>query len=333
MRFPKALKSLLLFLFVSATTLLAQAQTNLTKASNWPKQPIRIIVTFTPGGAPDILARVLAENWQQSLGVPVLVENRPGYGGNIGADMVAKSAPDGYTLLIGTVGIHAINGALYEKMSFDPVKDFTPISFLASTPNVLIVNKQSGITSVHELIELAKAKPNELTFGSSGVGTSLHMSGELFKEMAGIQIRHIPYKGRAQSLPDLVSGRITMLFDNLSSSLPLIKAGEVQALGVTTLKRSPAAPEIPTLAEQGLPGFEAVSWFSLMAPANLPPAIQKRLNQMTREALENPEVKNRLLAGGLDPAPGSPQDLSRLIALESIKWSRVVRQSGAKLEP
>ena len=333
MRFPKALKSLLLFLFFSVTTLLAQAQTNLTKASNWPKQPIRMIVTFTPGGAPDILARVLAENWQQSLGVPVLVENRPGYGGNIGADMVAKSAPDGYTLLIGTVGIHAINGALYEKMSFDPVKDFTPISFLASTPNVLIVNKQSGITSVHELIELAKAKPNELTFGSSGVGTSLHMSGELFKEMAGIQIRHIPYKGRAQSLPDLVSGRITMLFDNLSSSLPLIKAGEVQALGVTTLKRSPAAPEIPTLAEQGLPGFEAVSWFSLMAPANLPPAIQKRLNQMTRQALENPEVKNRLLAGGLDPAPGSPQDLSRLIALESLKWSRVVRQSGAKLEP
>lgn len=333
MRFPKALKSLLLFLFFSATTLLAQAQTNPTKASYWPKQPIRMIVTFTPGGAPDILARLLAENWQQSLGVPVLVENRPGYGGNIGADMVAKSAPDGYTLLIGTVGIHAINGALYEKMSFDPVKDFTPISFLASTPNVLIVNKQSGITSVHELIELAKAKPNELTFGSSGVGTSLHMSGELFKEMAGIQIRHIPYKGRAQSLPDLVSGRITMLFDNLSSSLPLIKAGEVQALGVTTLKRSPAAPEIPTLAEQGLPGFEAVSWFSLMAPANLPPAIQKRLNQMTRQALENPEVKNRLLAGGLDPAPGSPQDLSRLIALESIKWSRVVRQSGAKLEP
>jgi tripartite-type tricarboxylate transporter receptor subunit TctC len=333
MRFPKALKSLLLFLFFSATTLLAQAQTNLTKASNWPKQPIRMIVTFTPGGAPDILARVLAENWQQSLGVPVIVDNRPGYGGNIGADMVAKSAPDGYTLLIGTVGIHAINGALYEKMSFDPIKDFTPISFLASTPNVLIVNKQSGITSVHELIELAKAKPNQLTFGSSGVGTSLHMSGELFKEMAGIQIRHIPYKGRAQSLPDLVSGRITMLFDNLSSSLPLIKAGEVQALGVTTLKRSPAAPEIPTLAEQGLPGFEAVSWFSLMAPANLPPAIQKRLNHMTHQALESPEVKNRLLVGGLDPAPGSPQDLSRLIAAESIKWSRVVRHSGAKLEP
>jgi tripartite-type tricarboxylate transporter receptor subunit TctC len=300
--------------------------------SRWPNQPIRIVVTFTPGGAPDILARVLAEHWQATLGVPVLVENRPGYGGNIGADVVAKSEPDGYTLLIGTVGIHAINGSLYEKMSFDPIKDFTPISFLASTPNVLIVNKQLGVKNLHDLIELAKSKPNELTFGSSGVGTSLHMSGELFKEMTGVQIRHIPYKGRAQSLPDLVSGRITMLFDNLSSSLPLIKAGEVQALGVTTLKRSPAAPEIPTLAEQGLPGFEAVSWFSLMAPAHLPANIQHRLNQLVHQALNSPNVKNRLLAGGLEPAPGTPKDLAGLITAESHKWGRVVIQSGAKLD-
>ena len=332
MRFSKAAKSLLLFICFSAVTLLVQAQADLQKSTHWPKQAIRIVVTFTPGGAPDILARVLAESWQQSLGVPVLVENRPGYGGNIGADLVAKSEPDGYTLLIGTVGIHAINGVLYDKMSFDPVKDFTPISFLASTPNVLIVNKQLGVNNLQELIELAKAKPNQLTFGSSGVGTSLHMSGELFKEMAGVQIRHIPYKGRAQSLPDLVSGRISMLFDNLSSSLPLIKAGEVQALGVTTLKRSQAAPDIPTLAEQGLPGFEAVSWFSLMAPANLPPAVQKRLNQLTRKTLNNPEVRTRLLAGGLDPAPGSPNELSKLITQESAKWSRVVKQSGAKLD-
>lgn len=303
-----------------------------TAETVWPKQAIRIIVTFTPGGAPDILARVLAEYWQKSLGVPVLVENRPGVGGNIGADVVAKSEADGYTLLVGTVGIHAINPALYDKLPFDPVKDFTPISFLASTPNVLIVNKQLGITNMSELIDLAKSKPNQLTFGSSGVGTSLHMSGELFKEMTGVQIRHIPYKGRAQSLPDLVSGRITMLFDNLSSSLPLIKAGEVQALGVTSLKRSPAAPEIPTLAEQGLPGFEAISWFSLMAPAQLPPSIQARLNRLTRQALTNPEVKTRLLAGGLDPAPGGPQDLSKLIAAESNKWARVVVKSGAKLD-
>ena len=312
-------------------SLQANAQSKIN-ASSWPTQPIRIIVTFTPGGAPDVLARVLAQSWQESLGVPVLVENRPGFGGNIGADMVAKSDPDGYTLLIGTVGIHAINGALYEKMSYDPIKDFTPISFLASTPNVLIVNKHLGVNNLHELIELAKAKPNQLTFGSSGVGTSLHMSGELFKEIAGIEIRHIPYKGRAQSLPDLVSGRISMLFDNLSSSLPLIKAGEVQALGVTTLKRSLAAPDIPTLAEQGLHGFEATSWFSLMAPANLPNLVQKRLNALTRQTLNNPQIHNRLLEGGLEPAPSSPKELAKLIQSEANKWSRVVHQSGAKVE-
>ena len=329
MLFLRLIKSLFVLVFISLGVSSAHSQIK----TAWPTQAIRIIVTFTPGGAPDILARVLAENWQRKLGVPVLVENRPGYGGNIGADLVAKSDPDGYTLLIGTVGIHAINGTLYERMPFDPIKDFTPISFLASTPNVLIVNKQLGVSNVQELIELAKTKPNKLTFGSSGIGTSLHMSGELFKEIAGIDIRHIPYKGRAQSLPDLVSGRISMLFDNLSSSLPLIRAGEVQALGVTTLKRSPAAPEIPTLAEQGLPKFEAVSWFSLMAPANLSPVIQRRLNQLTRQALENPEVKNRLLASGLEPAPGSPQDLSKLMVAESRKWSRVVQQSGAKVEP
>ena len=335
MQFPQVAKRpFFLFLLIGLALLLSSNTTwsQTLKSASWPKQNIRIVVSFTPGGAPDILARVLAESWQQSLGVPVLVENRPGYGGNIGAEIVAKSEPDGYTLLIGTVGIHAINGALYEKMSFDPIKDFTPISFLASTPNVLVVNKKLGVNNLHELIDLAKLKPNQLTFGSSGVGTSLHMSGELFKEMASIQIRHIPYKGRAQSLPDLVSGRISMLFDNLSSSLPLIKAGEVQALGVTTLKRSPAAPDIPTFAEQGLSGFEAVSWFSLMAPANLPSSIQRQLNQLTYRALNDPEVKKRLLAGGLDPAPSSAKDLSRLIAQESAKWSRVVQQSGAKLE-
>jgi tripartite-type tricarboxylate transporter receptor subunit TctC len=325
------LKTFVIALLFCVGAINAQAQNAINKRS-WPTQAIRIVVTFTPGGAPDTLARVLAEHWQKTLGVPVLVDYRPGYGGNIGADLVAKSEPDGYTLLIGTVGIHAINGFLYEKMSFDPVKDFTPISFLASTPNVLIVSRQLGVKNVHELIELAKSKPNQLTFGSSGVGTSLHMSGELFKEMAGVQIRHIPYKGRAQSLPDLVSGRISMLFDNLSSSLPLIKAGEVQALGVTTLKRSPAAPEIPTLAEQGLSGFEAVSWFSLMAPAHLPPHIQARLNQLVHQAFSSPAVKSRLLAGGLDPAPGGPKELAALIAAESSKWGRVVIQSGAKLD-
>jgi tripartite-type tricarboxylate transporter receptor subunit TctC len=304
------------------------AQTN----SSWPRETIRIVVSFTPGGAPDTLARVLAEDWQKTLGVPILVENRSGHGGNIGADLVAKSNPDGYTLLIGTVGIHAINGALYEKLPYDPIADFTPISFLASTPNVLIVNKQLGVQSLKELITLAKSKPNELTFGSSGTGTSIHMSGELFKDLAGVQIRHIPYKGRAQSLPDLVSGRISMLFDNLASAQPLIRANEVIALGVTTLKRSPSAPDIPTLAEQGLRGFEAVSWFSLMAPAKLPKEIQARLNQLTIQTLSKPEIRSRLSNGGLDPNPGSPEELSRYIQQEASKWRKIVQQSGARAE-
>ncbi len=304
------------------------AQTN----SSWPRETIRIVVSFTPGGAPDTLARVLAEDWQKTLGVPILVDNRPGHGGNIGADLVAKSNPDGYTLLIGTVGIHAINGALYEKLPYDPIADFTPISFLASTPNVLIVNKQLGVQSLKELITLAKSKPNELTFGSSGTGTSIHMSGELFKDLAGVQIRHIPYKGRAQSLPDLVSGRISMLFDNLASAQTLIRANEVIALGVTTLKRSPSAPDIPTLAEQGLRGFEAVSWFSLMAPAKLPKEIQARLNQLTVQTLSKPEIRSRLSNGGLDPNPGSPEELSRYIQQEASKWRKIVQQSGARAE-
>ena len=239
MLFSQVLKSFLLAFALLGIGFAVHAQGTPQNKAGWPKQPIRIIVTFTPGGAPDILARVLAESWQQNLGVPVLVENRPGYGGNIGADLVAKSDPDGYTLLIGTVGIHAINGALYDKISYDPVKDFTPISFLASTPNVLIVNKKLGVNNLHELIELAKAKPDQLTFGSSGVGTSLHMSGELLKQMTGVQIRHIPYKGRAQSLPDLLSGRISMLFDNRDPLLGTLKNGASADITIFDLIEKP----------------------------------------------------------------------------------------------
>ena len=298
----------------------------------WPKKPIHIIVSFTPGGAPDTLARILAESWQKTLGVNVLVENRPGFGGNIGADYVAKSEADGYTLLISTVGIHAINGAVYEKLSYDPSRDFAPISFLASTPNVLVVNKKLDVANLSELITLAKKEPNQLTFGSSGSGTSLHMSGELLKEMTGIQIRHIPYKGRAQFLPDLVSGRISMVFDNLASALPLIQAGEIRAIGITALRRSPAAPEIPTIAEQGLPGFEAVSWFSLVGPVGLPVNVQNRLSQLTKEVLLQPAVLAKLRASGLEPAPNSPAELARFIELESEKWARIVKKSGAKAD-
>lgn len=303
-----------------------------TAQKGWPSEAIRIVVPFTPGGAPDTLARVLAEDWQRQLKVPIMVENRPGYGGNIAAEFVAKAKPDGYTLLIGTVGIHAINGALYPKLNFDPIRDFTPICFLASTPNVLVVSKKSGFQSLSELIAYAKAHPNQLSFGSSGSGTSLHMSGELLQEMAGIKMRHIPYKGRAQSIPDLISGRIPVLFDNLASSLPLIQAQEIRALGITTLKRSPVAPEIPTLAEEGLPGFEAVSWFSLMAPAHLPKEIEQQLNQLALQTLSNPEIKTKLFNGALITNPGSSEALEIWIARESIKWRKLVEKSGAKLD-
>lgn len=310
----------------------ASASSQKSDVMLWPKKPIHLVVSFTPGGAPDSLARILAESWQKTLGVNVLVENRPGFGGNIGADFVAKSDADGYTLLIGTVGIHAINGVLYEKLSYDPVRDFAPISFLASTPNVLVVNKKLGVSNLSELITLAKTEPNQLTFGSSGSGTSLHMSGELIKEMTGIQIRHIPYKGRAQFLPDLVSGRISMAFDNLVSALPLIQAGEIRAIGITSLRRSAAAPDIPTIAEQGLPGFEAVSWFSLVGPAGLPIAIQTRLSRLTKEVLMQPVVQSKLRASGLEPAPNSPTELARFIDQEREKWTGIVKKSGAKAD-
>ncbi len=247
----------------------AQAQTAV-----WPTKPVRIVVTFTPGGAPDTLARLLAIKWSETLGQTFTVDNKPGAGGNIGTDFVAKSAPDGATLIVGTVGTHAINPALYSNIPYNNVKDFTPISFLASTPNLLVVNNQVPAHNVKELVALAKQSP--LTFGSSGSGTSIHLSGELFNTLAGVKMTHIPYKGRAAAIPDLMGGRITMIFDNMPSALPLVKAGELRAIAVTSASRSAAAPNIPTIAESGLPGFEATSWFALLAPAACPRTCRPR---------------------------------------------------------
>ena len=298
--------------------------------SVWPTKPVKIIVTFTPGGAPDTLARLLADKWGQTLGQTVTVDNKPGAGGNIGADFVAKSVGDGHTLLIGTVGTHAINPALYANMPYNAVKDFTPISFLASTPNLLVVNNQVPAKNVKELIELARKTP--LTFGSSGSGTSIHLSGELFNTLAGVKMQHIPYKGRAQAVPDLLGGRITMIFDNMPSALPLVKGGEVRALGVTSASRSAAAPNIPTIAESGLPGFEATSWFALLAPAGVPRDVQLRINAETARVLALPDVREKLATMGLDAAPGTPEALASLIQTESVKWAKVVKESGAKLD-
>ena len=301
----------------------AHAQT-----SAWPTRPVKIVVTFTPGGAPDTLARVLAEKWGQTLGQTFTVDNRPGAGGNIGSDYVAKSPADGTTLLIATVGTHAINPALYSNMPYNHVKDFTPVSFLASTPNLLVVNNAVPAKNIRELIALAKIKP--LNFGSSGSGTSIHLSGELFNTLAGVKMQHIPYKGRAQAVPDLLGGRIDMIFDNMPSALPLVKSGDVRALGVTSATRSPAAPNIPTIAESGLPGFEATSWFALMAPAGLPKDVLARINAETLRVMALPDVREKMALLGLDLAPGTPEALASFIQVETTKWANVVKESGAK---
>lgn len=297
----------------------------------YPAKPIKIVVTFTPGGAPDILARLLADRMAADWGQPVTVENKPGAGGNIGADAVAKAPGDGHTLVVGTVGTHAINGALYKKMPYDMVRDFTPIGLLATTPNVLVVHNEVPARTLKEFIELGKRQGN-MSFASSGSGTSIHVSGELFKSMTGIDMKHVPYKGRASALPDLLGGRVTMMFDNLPSSLPLVREGKLRALGVTSPKRSAAAPDIPTLAEAGLPGFEAVSWFALFASPGTPKAIADKLSAEAARILKSPDAAKKLGDLGLEPVGSTPEELARYQATEITKWAKVVKDSGATAE-
>jgi tripartite-type tricarboxylate transporter receptor subunit TctC len=294
-------------------------------------KPIHIVVTFTPGGAPDILARLIADRLAPAWNTQVIVDNKPGAGGNPGADSVAKAPPDGTTIVVGTVGTHAINGALYPKMPYDMVKDFAPVMLLATTPNLLVVHNDVPAKTVAELIALGK-REGKLTFASAGSGTSIHVSGELFKTMTGIDMTHIPYKGRASAIPDLLGGRVTMMFDNMPSSLPLVKEGKLRALGVTSLKRSPAAPEIPTIAEQGLPGFEAVSWFALFAPGGTPRPVVERLQAEVKKILVAPDVAKRLAEIGLEPVGSSPDELAAFQRSEIAKWAKVVKDSGAKPE-
>src|SRR5512144_2335881 len=271
-------------------------------AQDYPTKPIRIVVPFPPGGATDLLARAVAQRLTEKWGQAVLVDNRPGAGGNIGSELVAKSAPDGYTLEMGTVGTHSINASLYAKMPYDHVKDFVPIILVAGVPNVLVVNPALPVNSVQELVAYAKANPGKLNFASSGNGTSIHLSGELFKVMAGVQMTHVPYKGSAPALQDLIGGQVQLMFDNLPPSLPQIKAGKLRALAVTTATRSPALPDLPTIAESGLPGFEASSWFGIVAPAGTPPAIVAKLNAEVAKWLASPEAQEKLLALGANPA-------------------------------
>ena len=299
-------------------------------AQGYPNKPIRMVVTYPTGGAPDILARIFSE--KAGLGQPVVVDNKPGAGGNIGAELVAKAPNDGYTLVMGTVNTHSINGALYAKMPYDMVRDFTPVSLIASTPNLLVVNLNLPVKNVQELIAYAKANPDKLSFGSPGIGSSIHISGELMKTMTGIKMTHVPYKGRQFAIPDLLGGQIQLMFDNMPSALPLAKEGKLRALGQTGPKRSSAAPDVPTVAEQGVPGFEVTSWFAIFAPAGTPKDIVSRLNAEAQRVYRLPDVQDRLKILGLDTVLSTPEELGRVQEAEVIKWARVVRESGAKAE-
>ena len=328
---PRRLATAAVSLAALALALPVSAQTA------WPSKPVRIVVPFAPGGTTDILARALAPEFSKAFGQPFVVENRAGAGGNIGADLVAKSAPDGYTLLMGTVGTHGINKSLYSKMPFDPQRDFAPITLVAGVPNVMVMNaekaKARGINNVQDFIRHAKANPGKVNMASSGNGTSIHLAGELFKSMAGVYMTHFPYGGSGPALLGLLGGDMDVMFDNLPSSMPHIKAGKLKALAVTSGQRSAALPEVPTVEQAaGLKGFEASSWFGLLAPAGTPPDIINRLQQETAKALNVPAIKERLLAQGAIPSGNSPAEFAKLIDAEIRKWGLVVKTAGAKVD-
>jgi len=307
--------------------------------TSWPTRPVKIVVPFAPGGTTDILARAMAPELSKAFGQPFVVENRAGAGGNIGADVVAKSAPDGYTLLMGTVGTHGINKSLYSKMAYDPQKDFAPITLVAGVPNVMVVNtekaKAAGINNVTDFIRAAKAKPGTFNMASSGNGTSIHLAGELFKTMSGTYMTHFPYSGSGPALLALVGGDMDVMFDNLPSSMQLIKSGKLKALAVTSSERSAALPDVPTMEQAGGPamkGFDASSWFGLLAPAGTPPDIINRIQQEAAKALNTPAIKEKLLAQGAIPSGNTPQQFTAFINAEHKKWAQVVKASGAKVD-
>ncbi len=305
----------------------------LAQTAAYPSRPVRMIVPFTAGGTTDIFARLVGDKLSQSLGQQFIIENRGGAGGNIGTDAVAKAEPDGYTLVMGTVGTHAINPSLYTKMPYDALTDFAPVAFVAGVPNLMVVSpKKVKATTVQEFIAEAKATPGKFTMASSGNGTSIHLSGELFKQMTGIEMPHVPYRGSGPAVNDLIGGQVDVMFDNLPSSIEQVRGGNLRALAVTSAQRSPAIADKPTLAEAGLPGFEASSWFALFAPKGTPPEITSKLNQEVRKALEMPDVQKRYADLGGEIRMMSPDELMAYVRSEHEKWAKVVKTSGAKVD-
>lgn len=301
-------------------------------AQVYPAKPIKLVIPFPPGGPLDLTGRAIGQKLQEAWGQPVVVENRPGAGGNIGADAVAKSAPDGYSLVMGALSTHAVNPHLFTKMPYDALKDFAPISLVAITPNVLVVNPTVLANNVKELVALAKASPGKLSFASGSNGSAGHLAGELFKTLAGIDIVHIPYKGGAPAMQDLLGGQVQFMFDNLANSMTQMKAGKLKAFAVTTAKRFPLTPELPTMAEAGVTGFDISTWYGILAPASTPPDIVRKLNAEIVKILKSDDMREKLKAQGAEPAPTSPEEFAAFIRAEWIKYAKIVKDSGAKVD-
>jgi tripartite-type tricarboxylate transporter receptor subunit TctC len=311
--------------------LLAAALAAPALAQSYPAKPVRIVVPYPPGGPNDIVARTVGQKLSEQLGQPVIVDNKPGASGNIGAESVAKSPADGYTLLLLTTG-HTINPSLYPKLGYDLAKDLAPVTQLTAGPMVVIVNPSLPAKNIKELISLAKAKPGALNFGSAGNGSSTHLAPELFSSMAGIKMNHIPYKGSAPALTDLMAGQIQVAFDFMISAMPHVKSGKIKALAVTSTTRSPAAPDLPTVAESGVPGFEVIGWNGLVVPARTPKEIVAKLNAELKKALDQPDTKERFAAQGFSATWTTPEKFGAYIESEHAKWAKVVKDSGAKID-
>jgi tripartite-type tricarboxylate transporter receptor subunit TctC len=304
-----------------------QAQT-----AAYPTRPVKVVIPFPPGGPLDAVGRAVAQKLTEAWGQSVVVDNRPGAGGNIGADLVAKSPPDGYTVVMGALSTHAVNPSLYPTMPYDAVKDFAPITLVAITPNVLVVNPTLPVHSVKELIAYAKANPGKLSFGSGSNGSAGHLAGELFKVDGGVDMTHIPYRGGAPAMQALLAGDTQLMFDNLANSMPQVKAGKLRALAVTTAQRSRLVPELPTMIESGMPGFDISTWFGLLAPTGTPPEIIAKWNAEVTRILSSPDMRERLAAQGAEAAPTTPQQFAQFIAAELPKYARIVKASGAKVD-
>ena len=301
-------------------------------AQAYPTKPVTIIVPFAAGGTTDILARIIGQALTAELGQSVVVDNRAGAGGNFGGQAAAKAAPDGHTLFMGTVGTHAINASLYKKMPFDPVKDFAPLTRVANVPNLLVANPAQPYKSVKDLIAYAKANPGKVNFGSSGNGSSIHLSGELFKSLAKVDMQHVPYKGSAPAVTDLLGNQIDIMFDNMPSAIQHVRSGKLAPLAVTTAKRSPELPNVPTIAEAGVPGYEATSWFGMFAPAGTPAPVLAKLNAAIVKLLAQPDVKKKINEQGAEVYSETPEQFAAFIQAESVKWGKVVKESGASLD-